>query len=190
MEALGYWIPTGGPAKKRRRLVYLLRHESRYDAYRNWVNFSNDREWERVLDKPEFQGLLAKKPESVFLNEKPYSRLREVAIKQPGGIYELRIYAEDRGETTALENWFEGQLRPLFSKHGMREIGSWAPFDKPSSGTSFFSLLYHKDRDQVEAAWKGLHRDLSSKQEAVNEDFLSTQSDVIFLRALGFSPLK
>ena len=190
LEALGYWIPTGGPAKKRRRLVYLLRHESRYDAYRNWVNFTNDREWERVLDQPEFQGLLAKKPESIFLNEKPYSRFREVAIKQPGGIYELRIYAEDRGETTALENWFEGQLRPLFSKHGMREIGAWAPFDKPSSGTSFFSLLYHKDREQAEAAWKGLHRDLSSKQEAINGDVLSTQSDVIFLRALGFSPLK
>ncbi len=72
----------------------------------------------------------------------------------------------------------------------MREIGSWSPFDKPSSGTSFFSLLYHKDREQAEAAWEGLQRDLSSKQEAVNAEVLTMQSDVIFLRALGFSSLK
>ena len=47
LKALGYWIPTEGSAKKRRKFVYLLEHPSRYEAYRNWINFFNDKEWER-----------------------------------------------------------------------------------------------------------------------------------------------
>ena len=191
LEALGYWIPTGGPAKKRRRLVYLLRHESRYEAYRNWVSFSNDREWERVLDKPEFQGLLAKKPESIFLEEKAYSGLRDVAIEQSGGVYELRKY---EGDASALGDWLNGYLKPLLSKHGVREVGSWVPFDEPGSATTIISLLYHRDREEADAAWKKIRADpvwtQGSDRRKARGDAPPREPEVIFLRALGFSPLK
>ena len=191
MEALGYWIPTGGPAKKRRRLVYLLRHESRYEAYRNWVSFSNDREWERVLDKPEFQGMLGKKPESIFLEEKAYSGLRDVAIEQSGGVYELRKY---EGDASALGDWLNGYLKPLLSKHGVREVGSWVPFDEPGSANTIISLLYHRDREEADAAWKKIRADpvwtQGSDRRKARGDVPPREPEVIFLRALGFSPLK
>ncbi|HCQ39016.1 MAG TPA: hypothetical protein DIV39_07655 [Verrucomicrobiales bacterium] len=194
LEALGYWIPTEGPAKKRRRLVYLLKHGSRYDAYRNWVNFSNDREWEKVLDKPEFQGLLAKRPESVFLNEETFSRLQEVAIKQPGGVYELRSYVGAPGDGGALRAWFRENLRSLFRKHGARELGAWVPFDEPGSADTMVSLLHHRNREQADIVWKEIRSDPLWGQVLgevnVKGNVLAAEPEVIFLRALGFSPLR
>ena len=83
LEAIGYWIPTEGPALKRRRFIYILKHQSRYNAYVNWVNFSNDKEWERVLDQPKFQGLLSLKPISLFMKESEFSSLVRNGIEKP-----------------------------------------------------------------------------------------------------------
>ena len=81
MQALGYWIPIEGTWKQKRRIIYLLKHPSRYAAYRNWVHFRTDREWEKVLDLPEFQGLLAEKPTSIFMTAN--------AATDPAGVEDL-----------------------------------------------------------------------------------------------------
>ena len=91
MKASGYWIPAEGSAKTKRTIV-TFEHPSRYEAYRNWNNFSNDKEWEKVMDQPEFQGLLSEKP-NFFLTER-YSFLASNEIAKPGGIFELQYRHE------------------------------------------------------------------------------------------------
>ncbi len=194
LEALGYWIPTEGPAKKRRRFVYLLKHPSRYAAYENWVAFFNDREWEAVLDRPEFQSLLSQRPESIFLRENDYSALKEVAINEPGGIYELRTYVTAPGKQVALNARFRGHTRRLFEKHGMKNIGYWTPFDRPESGNTLVYLLHHASRKQADASWKAFVADpewhgVRQKSEADGK-LLASPPERIYLKALGFSALR
>ncbi|MEK6236848.1 MAG: NIPSNAP family protein, partial [Planctomycetales bacterium] len=102
MEAVGYWIPTDGTALKKRRFVYVLKHPSRYAAYENWNRFTNDREWQRVLDIPEFQRLLSNKPISVFMNANDYSASAADAVDKPGGVFELRTRVADPGKLSRL----------------------------------------------------------------------------------------
>ena len=96
MKASGYWIPAEGSAKTKRTIVYFLEHPSRYEAYRNWNNFSNDKEWEKVMDQPEFQGLLSEKPTNFFLTANDYSFLASNEIAKPGGIFELHPHVRTR----------------------------------------------------------------------------------------------
>ncbi|MEM7010041.1 MAG: NIPSNAP family protein [Verrucomicrobiota bacterium] len=128
MEPIGYWTPTDGPAKKRRRFIYILKHASRYAAYRSWNHFNNDREWEAVTDQPQFRGLLSSKPISIFMT----SAAAGLEVDQTGGVYELRIHASAAAKSGA----------------------SWKPFDTASEAP--IQLLHHSPgtevkRDAVEA---------------------------------------
>lgn len=68
-----YFTPTDS-ALRGNTLVYLISHESREAADRNWKAFSADTEWVRVRTASEVDGtILAKPPERVFLQLTPYS---------------------------------------------------------------------------------------------------------------------
>ncbi|MDP7495492.1 MAG: NIPSNAP family protein, partial [Roseibacillus sp.] len=163
-------------------------------AYENWVAFFNDREWEAVLDKPEFQSLLTQRPESTFLTENDYSALKRVAIDQPGGVYELRTYVTAPGKLAALNARFRDHTGRLFEKHGMKNVGYWTPFDRPESANTLVYLLHHTSRQQADANWKafgadpGWHR--VRQESEVDGKLLTEPPERIYLKALGFSPLK
>ena len=62
-----YWAPIDD-ARKDNTLIYLLSHESKEAADRNWEAFYADPEWIRVRDASEADGkILAKPPERVFM---------------------------------------------------------------------------------------------------------------------------
>lgn len=68
-----YFTPTDS-ALRGNTLVYLISHESREAADRNWKAFSADTQWVRVRTASEVDGtILAKPPERVFLQLTPYS---------------------------------------------------------------------------------------------------------------------
>ena len=194
LESVGYWIPTEGPAKKRRRFVYLLKHPSRYAAYRNWVNFLNDREWRNVLDQPEFQGLLSHRPESIFLTENDYMAFKDVAIGQPGGVFELRTYVARPGKLDALNKRFRTHTMRLFDKHGISNVGYWTPFDQPESATTLVCLLHHSDREQADTNWQEFLADPEwekvRRESEADGSVLEAPPERTYLRGLGFSMLK
>ena len=124
MEAIGYWIPTEGTYKQKRRFVYILKHASRYAAYQNWNAFTIDREWERIIDQPEFKGVLSEKPISVFMNAIEKSAMR------PSERYALRIHTATPAERDAVE------AKLLASN----PLGLWRAFDRPESETTLIEL--------------------------------------------------
>ncbi|MFP6874881.1 MAG: NIPSNAP family protein [Verrucomicrobiales bacterium] len=194
LEPMGYWIPTEGPPKKRRRFIYILKHASRYAAYRNWNQFSNDREWQAVLDQPEFQGLLAEKPTSIFMTANDYSAIARDDIKEPGGTYELRTYIVNPGKLPSLNARFAGHTTRLFKKHGINNVAYWTPFEKPDSENTLIYLIHHAGRKQVDANWKAFGSDPQwqkvARESQLNGMFLAAPPERIYLKAMEFSPLK
>ena len=194
LEPVGYWIPVDGTAKNRRKFVYILKHSSRYAAYRNWNSFSRDREWEAVLDIPEFQRLLAEKPTSIFLNATDYSAAARSAIENPGGVYELRTYVANPGKLPKLNARFREHTTGIFNKHGIGNVGYWTPFDRPESGNTLAYLVHHASREQADANWKSFSSDPQwrrvARESQVDGKFLLRRPERIYLEALDFSPLK
>ena len=194
LNALGYWIPTDGSVKKRRKFVYLLKHPSRYEAYRNWTNFFNDKEWERVMDKPEFQGLLSEKPTSIFLTPNDYSAPTKNEIAKPGGTFELRTYVVNPGKLPALNARFRKYTTSLFNRHGIHNVSYSTPFDRPDSNNTLVYLVHHADRKQADLNWEAFGRDPEWKKVAresqVNGKLLARPPERLYLKALDFSPLR
>lgn len=194
LEPVGYWTPNEGPAKKRRRFIYILKHQSRYDAYRNWVNFSNDKDWERVLDQPNFQGLLASKPVSIFLEATDYSKLVQNDIEGVGGIYELRTYLTSPGKLGLLNERFRAHTAAIFNRHGIGNVFYWNAFDEPQSKNTLIYLVHHADRKQADTNWRAFIDDPDwkkvSRESQINGAFLAQPPERIYLKATDFSPLK
>jgi hypothetical protein len=76
MESIGYWIPQD-PEKSKTTLIYILAHPSREAAAKNWKEFASDPEWKKVAADSEANGkILAKPPESVFMDPADFSKLK------------------------------------------------------------------------------------------------------------------
>ena len=193
LEPVGYWIPTEGPALKRRRFIYVLKHKSRYEAYLNWVNFSNDKEWERVIDQPKFQGLLALKPVSVFMESTDFSSLVRNKIKEVGGVYELRTYVTKPNKLKLLKDRFSQSTASIFNEHKMKNIFYWTAFDEPQSRNTLIYLLHHSNREQADLNWKSFGDDPKWEKGLLNsqtiESLLEEPPESIYLKPMEFSPL-
>jgi len=68
MTNIGYWVPTDEPRSKN-TLIYILAHESRDAAKKNWDAFKADPEWIKVKDASEAGGKIVTKTESVFATD-------------------------------------------------------------------------------------------------------------------------
>ena len=76
IESVGYWIPQDGE-KSKTTLIYIIVHPSREAAKANWAAFAADPEWKKVAAESELNGkILAKPPESVFLDPADFSQLK------------------------------------------------------------------------------------------------------------------
>ena len=68
-----YWAPTDEPLKDN-TLIYVISHESREAADKNWKEFQADPDWIKARDESEADGkILAKPPERVFMTVTAYS---------------------------------------------------------------------------------------------------------------------
>src|SRR5580692_4090238 len=76
MESIGYWVPQDGE-KSKTTLIYIIAHTSREQAAKNWKEFGADPEWKKVAADSELNGkILAKPPESVFMDPADFSMLK------------------------------------------------------------------------------------------------------------------
>src|SRR5882724_2067883 len=73
MKNVGYWIPQDSPAHSN-TLIYIISHESRDAAKKNWAEFGADPEWKKVSTESEADGkILSGRPESVYMDPTDYS---------------------------------------------------------------------------------------------------------------------
>jgi hypothetical protein len=72
MENIGYWVPQDTP----NTLVYIIAHQSREQAKKNWAEFGADPEWIKARTESEANGKIVAKVESVFADPTEYSPIK------------------------------------------------------------------------------------------------------------------
>ena len=72
MKSVAYWIPTD----QRNTLVYIIQHESREAAARNWKAFMSDPEWVKVAAASNANGNLVARVDSYFATAADYSPIK------------------------------------------------------------------------------------------------------------------
>ena len=75
MTNIGYWMPQDAPLAGH-TLIYIVAHQSREAAKKNWDEFNNDPEWKQVKAASEANGPVVTKVESVFVDPTDYSPLK------------------------------------------------------------------------------------------------------------------
>ena len=75
MEVIGYWSPQD-PDKAKDMFIYILAHQSRADAEKNWNAFKVDPDWISVKAASEKNGALAKTEESTFMVPAAFSPMK------------------------------------------------------------------------------------------------------------------
>ena len=75
MKSVGYWVPQDAPNKDN-TLVYIISHDSREAAKKNWADFSADPEWKTVSEESQRDGRIVSKVESVFVDPTDYSAIK------------------------------------------------------------------------------------------------------------------
>jgi len=75
MKSVAYWVPQDGPEHEN-TLVYVLQHESREAAAKNWAEFRNDPEWVKAKGESEKDGPLTTQVKSVFMDPTDFSAIK------------------------------------------------------------------------------------------------------------------
>ncbi len=75
MKNVGYWQPQDAPASSN-TLIYIISHESRAQAPKNWEAFRADPEWKKVQQASEVNGKLVAKVDVVFMDAVDFSPIK------------------------------------------------------------------------------------------------------------------
>lgn len=75
MTNIAYWVPQDAPASQN-TLIYIIAHASREAAKKNWDEFRQDPEWQKVQKDSEANGKIVSKVESVFMDPTDFSPIK------------------------------------------------------------------------------------------------------------------
>lgn len=75
MTNIGYWVPQDEPQHKN-TLIYIISHESREQAKKNWDAFRADPVWQKAQKESEANGKIVQKVDSVFMDATDFSKLK------------------------------------------------------------------------------------------------------------------
>jgi hypothetical protein len=75
MKSVGYWVPQDAPTKDN-TLVYIISHDSREQAKKNWADFQADPEWKKVSAESQVDGRIVSNVVSVFMDATDYSPIK------------------------------------------------------------------------------------------------------------------
>ena len=75
MKSVGYWVPQDAPTKDN-TLIYIISHDSREQAKKNWAAFQADPEWKKVSAESQIDGRIVSGVVSVFMDATGYSPIK------------------------------------------------------------------------------------------------------------------
>jgi len=75
MTSVGYWVPQDAPASQN-TLIYIISHQSREAAKKNWADFGADPEWQKVSAESQKDGRIVTKVDSVFMDALDFSAIK------------------------------------------------------------------------------------------------------------------
>ena len=102
MKSEIYWVLTDEPLKEN-TLIYVISHESREAADKNWKEFQADPDWIKARDESEADGkILAKPPERVFYDGNRIFTQEVGAVRSKPPVQGERRHAARAGQAGSL----------------------------------------------------------------------------------------
>ena len=164
IKSVGYWVPVA----KENTLIYVIKHKSRDAAKASWKAFIADPEWKKVAVESQKDGqILAKAPESVYMESTDYSPKWKNGKTDEDGVFELRIYKAAEGKLGKLDARFRDHTMGLFEKHGIKNVAYWHPTDEPNSKDHLIYIIRHDSRSAAQTSWKAFGADPQWKKAAM-----------------------
>lgn len=111
-------------------------------------------------------------------------------------VFEMRTYYAAPGKLDALHARFRDHTAKLFEKHGMTNVGYWAPIDQKTGQPSGNALVYILAYPSLEArarAWESFRADpvwVAARDESEKDGKLVAKVDSVFLKATDYSRIK
>lgn len=194
MESVGYWVPTDEP-KSENTLIYVIKHESRDAAKTSWQAFLADPDWQKVAKESQVDGqILAKAPESVYMEATDYSPEYSNAEKSDDAVFELRFYRCNEGKLANLDARFRDHTIRIFKRHGIQSVAYWHPTDEPDSQDTLIYVIRHDSRDAAKASWQAFGADDEWKKVAEESQkdgkFLRERPESIYMKATDYSAIR
>lgn len=194
MESVGYWVPTDEP-KSKNTLIYVLRHKSREAAKASWQAFQADPEWKKVAAESQVDGqILAKRPESVYMEATDYSPAFSSADDSKDAVFEMRIYRCNEGKLPNLDARFRDHSIRILGRFGIQSVAYWHPLDEPDSKDTLIYIVRHASREAAAQSWKAFGEDAEWKKVAAESQkdgkFLRERPEAIYMQATDYSPLR
>jgi hypothetical protein len=116
-----------------------------------------------------------------------------VAHAQSGRVFELRTYTAPEGKLADLHARFRSHTMRIFKKHGIENVGYFAPQDAPLSQNTLVYLIAHPSREAAKQNWAAFQKD-PEWQKVANESQVNgkivAKVESVFLDATDYSPLK
>ena len=103
-------------------------------------------------------------------------------------LYELRTYHAEPGKLDSLLTRFRDHTVELFTKHGMTNVGYWAPVENPDNLLIY--LMAYPDKEARDASWKAFIADPDWEKayaESTANGTLVGKVDQVFMTATDFS---
>ena len=192
IESVGYWVPTDGK-KAKNTLIYVIKHKSRKAAAASWKAFVADPEWKKVAKESQKDGkILAKRPESVYMNETKYSTKWKNGKSDKDDVFELRIYKAAKGKLGKLDARFRDHTIALFTKHGIKSVAYWHPTDKPDSADTLIYIIKHDSREAAKKSWSAFIADPAWKKAAKESGVgrLAKPPAATYMKATDYSAIR
>jgi hypothetical protein len=196
IESIGYWMPVD---TNDLRLHYLLRYPSKEARDASWKAFFADPDWQAAYKASEANGaLLAKAPESFFLQATDYSPTVRTGNVTDGGVFELRTYTTGPGLLPNLDARFRDHTVQLFDQHGIKSYGYWHKMpNQPAADVTLVYLVTHKSQEGAKASFGAFGKDpawIAAKEasEKAAGGSLTVKDGVksVFLKPTDYSPTK
>ena len=73
LKTIGYWVPQQNP---KNMLLYILEHESLEAANKNWEDFRNDKDWQKVKAETDARVPLVASIDRYFMDKIDFSQLK------------------------------------------------------------------------------------------------------------------
>ncbi len=108
-------------------------------------------------------------------------------------VFELRTYTAHPGRLAELHARFRDHTVGLFERHGMTNIGYFAPQEAPLADNTLIYLLAHDSREAAAASWDAFRSDPEWQQAAEasrRNGRLVANVDSVFLDPTGYSMMK
>lgn len=116
------------------------------------------------------------------------------AAAQAPRVFEIRTYTSpDAAKLQALHARFRNHTMRIFEKHGMTNVGYFAPQDAPLSQNTLIYVIAHASREQAARNWAAFRADPEWQKVAAESNVngnIVAKVDSVFADATDFSPLK